>query len=163
MQGYVNDPTTFSGFNSFVSLPSVSTQVVFDAAASYNITQGSAVVGGATMNFSNIQNFSGNISAQVSAIQTAAISSAVNSSSFNSSAGNSSAGNSSIANSNMMNSSTTTSADATPVLGGQSESALQRTVSISVSVNTNMTAITDTQSQDDITISGAQKVSTNCS
>jgi hypothetical protein len=54
LQGYINDPLVFSGFNTIVS-PFNNTQVTFDVAALVNKPQSNAVVGGATINFVNFQ------------------------------------------------------------------------------------------------------------
>jgi hypothetical protein len=144
LQGYVNDPTTFSGFNSFASGSGVNTQVVFDTNANYNVTNNTAVIGGASMSFSNIQNYSGNITAQVNASQNAAITSAVNVSVPTTTTSNS-------------------NNSATTAVSSASESALQSSIQISNTVTNNMNTISDAQSNDDLTVTNSQKVETNCS
>lgn len=73
LQGFINDPLTFSGFNTLSSLAGVTTQVNFDINASLNVINNTAIVNNAQFNFTNIQNFTGSISAQVNAFQNAAI------------------------------------------------------------------------------------------
>jgi hypothetical protein len=137
LQGYVNDPTNFTGFNTFTSAGGVNTQVVFDTNASYNVTNNTAVVNGAMLNFVNMQNFSGNITAQVNATQTSAITSSVNAS--------------------------TTAAAAKTSVSGSTDAALQASVQITNNVNNNITNLTNSQAQNDVQISNDQKVTTNCS
>jgi hypothetical protein len=139
LQGYVNDPTNFSGFNTFMSAGGVSTQVVFDANASYNVTNNTAMVGGSNLTFGNISNFSGNITAQVNASQNAAITSAVSSSTAS-----------------------TTNAATTATVGG-ADAAMQANTQISNTVSNNLNTITDSQNQNDLQVTSDQKVTTNCS
>jgi hypothetical protein len=77
--GYINDPLTFTGFNTLINAPSILTSVVFDASALFNQTLNTATVSGVTFNFVNLPNVAGAITSQVSSAQNAAIISAATS------------------------------------------------------------------------------------
>ena len=77
--GYVNDPLTFSGFNTLVNAPSILTSVIFDASAVFNQTLNTATVSGVTFNFVNLPNVAGAITSQVTSAQNSAIISAATS------------------------------------------------------------------------------------
>jgi hypothetical protein len=143
LQGYVNDPTSFTGISMFGSAPGVSTQVIFDALANFNIGYQSALVNGGLVYFFNIQNFSGNIVPAYTAAQNAVISSAIDS----------------TLTPNNPSASTANTATVT----SEAEMVLQTSIGLSNVVGENITTITKGQSDNDISITNSQKVETNCS
>jgi filamentous hemagglutinin family protein len=163
LQGYVNDPTNFSGFNTFISNPGVNTQVVFNAYGNYNANTNSAVVNGSTLYFSNIQSFSGNMNtppvatpppastpqptaAQTTAAQSAAITSTT------------------VATPTTTSVAPVTSSSSTPVIAGSmNEAALQNSMQSAIVVNNTITTISDSQAAGDLQVTNDEKVSTNCS
>jgi fibronectin-binding autotransporter adhesin len=133
-QGYVNDPTDFSGFSTLMSPSNVNTTVIFDVpGATFNPLLGTMTYDGLTISFIGITGppgtISGGVTPGIAQIATNAISSATA----------------------MTSSSAQTGA-----------AAMQTTQSISNNVNDNLEEISNNQSSDNNDSITAQKVSTNC-
>jgi hypothetical protein len=77
LQGYINDPTTFTGVSSLMSNSGVTTGVVFDVNGVLSYGGNSATVGGAVFYFGNISGFSGNYNSGLTPAQASAVISAV--------------------------------------------------------------------------------------
>jgi hypothetical protein len=153
LKGYVNDPSNFDGFNTFISAPGVNTQVIFDGNAIYNNNNNTAVVNGMTLSFINIQHFTGKSGSAVTPAQNQAIVSSTNSASNNNSASGTSNSASVISGAN----------DTGILMGGPSDMALQISSSVAIVINDDLTGMTNSLNQTDLDVSLTQAVSTNCS
>lgn len=137
-QGVLNDPIIFTGFNSFVSvLPN--TKVVFSTNAFLNRSQNTATINGYEMEFSNISNYDGIVTATLSSEEQAAVNSSVSATT--------------TTNNNDEDSSSGSSS---------SEVTMQATMQNSASVGQNTNNISTNQAQQDTQIMQSQPISTNC-
>jgi hypothetical protein len=152
LKGFIDDPTTFTGFNTFSATNEDSTQIIFNVSASFDTLGTQAFVNGFTLQFHNI-NFSDNLLTQINGTLNSSIDSSifgVNQNTASSSSDIPVDGNSDPSNENILFS------------GSPSESSANLVITINNNVTSCTSTLTTQQSQTDLTVQGSVKFHSNC-
>jgi hypothetical protein len=147
LQGFIDDPTTFVGFNTFSANNSDSTRIIFNTPASFDSLEMQAIISGVTLQFRNID-FIGNVITQINGTFNSQINTSVTGASQNTGippeAYNQSA------------------SDSVMFSGSSAESAANAVITIGNTVGTCTDNLSDPQSQTTLVQQSNSTVNTNC-